>query len=141
MSHERTRDSQRILFIGDVEVDVALPGQALMAPGFDWRVLPAAEAVAFLRAEPFTVTAVVVAANGEDAATRSLISELKSVAPRVAIVFLDESGSASAEVRVRQSGVHYYAHVPVSADEITAVLDGLSAFRAHDPLVAVRPAS
>ena len=133
--------ARRIVLVRAGECGNPIPAEVLTTAGVEWLILESRQAVDFLRAEPFTATAVVVAASGESLAALELVASLKSAAARIPIVFLDECNSASSEVRVRRTGVHYYAHIPVSPGEISAVLDGLSAFRTHDSHFAIRPAS
>jgi len=83
-------------------------------------------AVSILRADPFTVTAVVLSGDGEAPVTAAVLEAIKGVAPRVPIVFLDERESADSEKTVRRAGIHYYSHLPANSDEIAAVLAHLA---------------
>ena len=85
------------------------------------------EVAAYLRSHPFDVRAVLVSGDGESPLTAIALDAIKGVSPRLPIVFLDSKQSSASELRVRQAGVHYYAHSPASPGEIDAVLAGLGA--------------
>jgi hypothetical protein len=79
-----------------------------------------------LRADPFTVTAVVLSGEGGSPVITAILDAIKEVAPRIPIVFLDETESVHAELSVRRAGVHYYSHLPADCTEIASVLSVLA---------------
>ena len=88
--------------------------------------LDADSAVAHLRANPLDVTAVVLCGDGNSNVSVAILDSLKSVAPRVPIVFLDERESPESEMNIRRAGIHYYTHLPANSGEIAAVLTHLA---------------
>jgi hypothetical protein len=87
--------------------------------------LDAESAFAFLRSDPFAVTAVVLCGDGKSSVTSAVLEGIKAVAPRVPVVFLDERESPDSEMTIRRAGIHYYTHLPANSGEIVAVLTHL----------------
>ncbi|MFQ5718067.1 MAG: hypothetical protein ACE5IK_00825 [Acidobacteriota bacterium] len=119
-------DEQWVLFIAaDGPAGSAGPTTASTVSS-DCLSLDVADALALLRAEPLSVRAIVVSGDGESARTHALLADVKSLAPRLPIVFLDARESAVSEVTIRRTGVHYYTHAAASTSEISAVLHALA---------------
>ena len=88
--------------------------------------LDAESAISHLRVNPLDITAVILCGDGKSATSTAILDSIKSVAPRVPIVFLDERESSESELSIRRAGIHYYTHLPVNSGEIAAVLTHLA---------------
>lgn len=121
-----TQSPKTVVLVTAGERHDSLPAEGLRSADTDCVSLDTGAALALLRSRPFSVRAIVVSGDGESAATRALLEAVKEAAPRLPIVFLDERDSATSEVKVRRTGVHYYTHAPASTGEISAVLHGLA---------------
>lgn len=93
--------------------------------GVEFRRVDRDGAVSLLRRDPFAITAVILSGEGGSPVARATLESIKAVAPRLPIVFLDETESEQSELSVRRLGVHYYSHLPANPGEIAAVVGAL----------------
>ena len=115
----------RILVVPVGETFPDLHDSVAAQAGVEFRRLDRDGAVSLLRRDPFAITALILSGEGGSPVARATLETIKSVAPRLPIVFLDETESEQSELSVRRLGVHYYSHLPANPGEIAAVVGAL----------------
>ena len=112
-----------ILPVGDSTPD--LHDSVAAQAGVEFRQVDRDGAVSLLRRDPFAITALILSGEGGSPVARATLESIKAIAPRLPIVFLDETESEQSELSVRRLGVHYYSHLPANPGEIAAVVGAL----------------
>ena len=122
---QATTTSGKILVVPVGEVAPDLHDSVAAQAGVEFRRVDRDGAVSLLRRDPFAVTALILSGEGGSPVARATLESIKAVAPRLPIVFLDETESEQSELSVRRLGVHYYSHLPANPGEIAAVVGAL----------------
>jgi len=117
--------STKILVVPVGETSPDLHDSVAVQAGVEFRQVDRDGAVSLLRRDPFAITALILSGEGGSPVARATLESIKAVAPRLPIVFLDETESEQSELSVRRLGVHYYSHLPANPGEIAAVVGAL----------------